>query len=160
LDLAWPDFSFYMPKKPHKLRTPPWSKLHPQMLRESSTVEWATKIPLAVHTGNVGSAYRKRLAEEARRSPNEILVNELFIGDHGKIRSTCAQLGLHRQGGFQQHKCYMTFAQQCSYKYLLQSASIGYANKVRVSLLSLNLAHACCPTPLTCPVFDALCAQV
>ena len=79
-DLPWPDFSFYMPRKPHKLRTPPWSKLHPQMLRESSTVEWATKIPLAVHTGNVGSAYRKRLAEEAKRSPNEILVNELFIG--------------------------------------------------------------------------------
>jgi len=135
LDLAWPDFSFYMPKKPHKLRTPPWSKLHPQMLRESSTVEWATKIPLAVHTGNVGSAYRKRLAEEARRSPNEILVNELFIGDHGKIKSTCAQLGLHRKGGFQQHKCYMTFLEQCSYKYLLNSASIGYANKFKYLLL-------------------------
>ena len=31
LDLAWPDFSFYMPRRPHKLRTPPWSKLHPQV---------------------------------------------------------------------------------------------------------------------------------
>ena len=131
LDLAWPDFSFYMPKKPHKLRTPPWSKLHPQMLRESATVEWSSKISLAVHTGNVGSAWRKKLAEEARRSPDEILVNELFIGDHGKITQTCAQLGLHRRGGFQQHKCYMTFVEQCSYKYLLNSASIGYANKFK-----------------------------
>jgi hypothetical protein len=26
-DLAWPDFSFYMPRKPHKLRTPPWCAL-------------------------------------------------------------------------------------------------------------------------------------
>ena len=134
-DLAWPDFSFYMPRRAHKLRTPPWSKLHPQMLRESATVVWKDKIELAVHTGNVGSAYRKRLADEAKRSPNEILVNELFIGDHGKIRSTCAQLGLHKQGGFQQHKCYMTFTEQCGYKYLLNSASIGYANKFKYLLL-------------------------
>ena len=35
-----------------------------------------------------------------------IKVNELFIGDHQKIRKTCEQLGLHRAGGFQQHKCY------------------------------------------------------
>ena len=45
-----------------------------------------------------------------------MLVNELFIGDHAKIRSTCAQLGLHRAGGYQQHKCFMTFEQQCGYK--------------------------------------------
>ena len=38
LDLPWADFSFFMPRRPHKLRTPPWSKLHPQMLRESSTI--------------------------------------------------------------------------------------------------------------------------
>ena len=63
--------------------------------------------------------------------PGEILVNELFIGDHGKIRQTCAQLGIHRKGGFQQHKCYMTFTEQCGYKYLLNSASIGYANKFK-----------------------------
>ena len=47
----------------------------------------------------------------------------------------CAELGLHTHGGFQQHKCYMTFAQQCSYKYLLNSASIGYANKFKSLLL-------------------------
>ena len=135
LDLAWPDFSFYMPRRPHKLRTPPWSKLHPQMLRESATLDWKDKIPLAVHTGNVGSPFRKRLAEEAKRSPGEMLVNELFIGDHGKITSTCAQLNLHKTGGFQQHKCYMTFTEQCSYKYLLNSASIGYANKFKYLLL-------------------------
>ena len=49
-DLPWPDFSFYMPRRPHKLRTPPWSKLHPQMLRESATLNWRDKIELAVHT--------------------------------------------------------------------------------------------------------------
>ena len=87
LDLAWPDFSFYMPRKPHKLRTPPWSSLHPQMLTQSARLSWDTKTPLAVHTGNVGSPFRKRLAEEARRSPGEMLVNELFIGDHGKSAS-------------------------------------------------------------------------
>ena len=80
--MAWPDFSFYMPRRPHKLRTPPWSKLHPQMLRESATVDWDAKIPLAVHTGNVGSPFRKRLAAQAAQSPDEMLVNELFIGDH------------------------------------------------------------------------------
>ena len=62
-------------------------------------------------------------------------MNELFIGDHGKITQTCAQLGLHRRGGYQQHKCYMPFAEQCGYKYLLNSASIGYANKFKYLLL-------------------------
>ena len=134
-DLAWPDFSFYMPRRPHKLRTPPWSKLHPQMIKQSASVQWKDKIELAVHTGNVGSSYRKKLAAEAQRSPNEILVNELFIGDHGKIRSTCKELGLDRKGGFQQHKCFMKFEDQCGYKYLLNSASIGYANKFKSLLL-------------------------
>ncbi|KAL3893706.1 MAG: hypothetical protein SGPRY_014048, partial [Prymnesium sp.] len=59
----------------------------------------------------------------------------LFIGDHGKITSTCKQLGLHTRGGYQKHKCYMTFEDQCSYKYLLNSASIGYANKFKYLLL-------------------------
>ena len=38
VDLPWPDFSFYMPRKSHKLRTPPWRSLHPQMLNQSSTI--------------------------------------------------------------------------------------------------------------------------
>ena len=135
LDLPWLDFSFFMPRKPHKLRTPPWSVLHPQMLEQSAKVRWEDKIELAMHTGNVGSPFRKKLAEVAGVNPNTMLVNELFIGDHGKIKSTCAELGLDRKGGFQQHKCYMTFTQQCSYKYLLQSASIGYANKFKYLLL-------------------------
>jgi hypothetical protein len=60
VDLPWADFSFYMPRKSHKLRTPPWSELHPKMIRESAGVQWQDKIELAVHTGNVGSPYRKR----------------------------------------------------------------------------------------------------
>ena len=135
LDLAWPDFSFYMPRRPHKLRTPPWSKLHAQMLNESASLRWDDKIPLAVHTGNVGSPYRKRLAAQAQAAPAEMLVNELFIGDHGRIKSTCASINKHRVGGYQQHVCYMTFVEQCSYKYLLNSASIGYANKFKYLLL-------------------------
>ena len=43
--------------------------------------------------------------------------------------------GIHDKGGFQQHKCFMTFAEQCGYKYLLNSASIGYANKFKSLLL-------------------------
>ena len=52
---------------------------------------------------------------------------QLFIGDHAKIRKTCSQLGYQRDrvGGFQQHRCYMKFEEQCGYKYLLNSASIG-----------------------------------
>ena len=52
----------------------------------------------------------------AAKHPETMLVNELFIGDHGKIRQTCEQIGRHRTGGFQQHLCYMTFTEQCSYK--------------------------------------------
>ena len=51
------------------------------------------------------------------------------------VRQTCHELGKAHQGGFQQHLCYMTFVQQCSYKYLLNSASIGYANKFKYLLL-------------------------
>jgi protein glucosyltransferase len=98
-------------------------------------VRWEDKIELAMHTGNVGSPFRKRLALVAGSHPDTMLVNELFIGDHNKIRRTCHELGLERKGGFQQHLCYMTFQQQCRYKYLLNSASIGYANKFKYLLL-------------------------
>ena len=134
-DLPWLDFAWFFPRRPHKLRTKPWSELHPALVKAGGSVEWSDKIELAMHTGNVGSPFRKVLVAEAQRSPGEILVNELFIGDHGKIRSTCKELGLHAKGGFQQHKCYMTFAEQCGYKYLLNSASIGYANKFKSLLL-------------------------
>ena len=86
---------------------------------------WEAKIELAMHTGNVGSPYRKVLARVAQEAAGEILVNELFIGDHGKIRQTCKELGIHDKGGFQQHKCFMRFEDQCRYKYLLNSARLG-----------------------------------
>ena len=95
-------------------------------------MRWEDKIELAMHTGNVGSPFRKRLALVAGSHPDTMLVNELFIGDHNKIRRTCHELGLERKGGFQQHLCYMTFQQQCRYKYLLNSASIGYAACVQL----------------------------
>ena len=98
-----------------------------------------------MHTGNVGSAYRKRLARAAEQNPDTMLVNELFIGDHGRIKQTCHQLGRERVGGYQKHQCYMTFTEQCSYKYLINSASIGYANKFKYCLtltLSLTLTKA------------------
>ena len=66
---------------------------------------WDDKIELAVHTGNVGSIYRKRLAAAAEKNPGEILVNELFIGDHGRITQTCRQIGKHDKGGYQKHQC-------------------------------------------------------
>ena len=135
LDLPWADFSFFMPRRPHKLRTPPWSLLHGKMYAESATVKWETKIELAMHTGNVGSPFRKRLAAVAEKNPETMFVNELFIGDHVKIKQTCREKGMERVGGYQKHQCYMTFTDQCSYKYLLNSASIGYANKFKYLLL-------------------------
>lgn len=88
-----------------------------------------------MHTGNVGSPHRKALAKVAAAASDEILVNELFIGDHQKIKQTCRELGLDKRGGYQQHRCYMKFEDQCRYKYLLNSASIGYANKLKSLLL-------------------------
>ena len=41
---------------------------------------------------------------------------------------------LHATGGYQKHKCFMRFEDQCGYKYLLNSASIGYANKFKSRL--------------------------
>jgi len=55
------------------------------MLRQSEGVRWEDKIELAMHTGNVGSPFRKRLAAAAAAHPDSMLVNELFIGDHGEI---------------------------------------------------------------------------
>ena len=155
VDLPWADFSFYMPRKSHKLRTPPWSELHPKMIRESAGVQWQDKIELAVHTGNVGSPYRKKLARAAEQNSDTMLVNELFIGDHGKIKQTCHELGRERIGGYQKHKCYMTFTEQCSYKYLINSASIGYANKFKYLLLCgsvvLYVQVTLHPTPTPTP---------
>ena len=135
MDLPWVDFAWFFPRKPHKLRTPPWSKLHGKLVKAGQGVLWEQKLELAMHTGNVGSGPRKRLAEVAKANPGEILVNELFIGDHAKIRETCRELGLHQKGGYQAHRCFMPFEDQCSYKYLLNSASIGYANKFKSLLL-------------------------
>ena len=56
-----------------------------KMLRQSEGVRWEDKIELAMHTGNVGSPFRKRLAAAAAAHPDSMLVNELFIGDHGEI---------------------------------------------------------------------------
>ena len=134
-DLPWLDFAWFFPRRPHKLRTPPWSKLHGQLVKAGGSVGWGSKIELAMHTGNVGSPYRKVLAEVTKANPETMFVNELFIGDHGRITKTCVELGLHRVGGFQQHKCFMPFSDQCGYKYLLNSASIGYANKFKSLLL-------------------------
>ena len=117
------------------MRTPPWSVLHPQLVSAGGNVTWDAKIELAMHTGNVGSPFRRKLAAVAQKNPQTMLVNELFIGDHGKIKRTCHQLGKERVGGYQQHLCYMTFTEQCSYKYLVNSASIGYANKFKYLLL-------------------------
>ena len=58
------------------------------MIRESAGVQWQDKIELAVHTGNVGSPFRKKLARAAEQNADTMLVNELFIGDHGKIKKT------------------------------------------------------------------------
>mmetsp|Transcript_7561 Transcript_7561/g.21386 ORF Transcript_7561/g.21386 Transcript_7561/m.21386 type:complete len:305 (-) Transcript_7561:405-1319(-) len=105
------------------------------MIEQSSRVLWEEKLPLAMHTGNVGSPFRKRLAAVAEEHPESMFVNELFIGDHRKIKQTCKELGLHDKGGYQKHKCFMRFAEQCSYKYLVNSASIGFANKFKYLLL-------------------------
>jgi len=134
-DLPWLDFAWFFPRRPHKLRTPPWSVLHGELVAAGKSVAWEDKVELAMHTGNVGSPFRKILSHVAGDHPDEILVNELFIGDHAKITQTCQSLGLHTKGGFQQHKCFMPFRDQCGYKYLLNSASIGYANKFKSLLL-------------------------
>ena len=70
------------------------------MLRQSEGVRWEDKIELAMHTGNVGSVHRKSLAAVAEKSPREVFVNELFIGDHGEMpprhrRDTRYSLSIH-----------------------------------------------------------------
>jgi protein glucosyltransferase len=69
-----------------------------------------------MHTGNVGSPQRKQLAKAAELDPDVLLVNELFIGDHSKINRTCREMGLDAVGGYQRHKCFMRFEDQCRYK--------------------------------------------
>ena len=90
-DLPWLDFAWFFPRRPHKLRTPPWSKLHGQLVKAGGSAAWANKIGLAMHTGNVGSPHRKLLVEVAKENTETMLVNELFIGDHGKI-TKCGRL--------------------------------------------------------------------
>ena len=133
-DLPWPDFAWFFPRKPHKLRTPPWSILHEQLIEAGGRASWEEKMEFAMHTGNVGSLQRKKLAQVAQEHPGEVLVNEVFIGDHSKNKR-CSSVGLHDKGGFQQHKCFMKFEDQCKYKYLLNTASVGYANKFKSLLL-------------------------
>ena len=108
------------------------------MLRVGTSIDWNDKIALAMHTGNVGSRFRRHLADVASEHPNHILVNEVFIGDKRKDK-TCKQLNLHKTGGYVKHKCFMKFEDQCQYKYLINSASIGYANKFKYLFLCQSL---------------------
>ena len=74
-DLPWLDFAWFFPRRQHKLRTPPWSKLHPSLVEAGGSVSWGSKTELAMHTGNVGSPYRKMLSAVATQHPQEVLVH-------------------------------------------------------------------------------------
>ena len=38
MDLPWVDFAWFFPRRPHKLRTPPWSVLHPELLEQAAII--------------------------------------------------------------------------------------------------------------------------
>lgn len=42
-------------------------------------MRWDSKIELAMHTGNCGSPFRKKLAAVAEEHPEEMLVNEVVF---------------------------------------------------------------------------------
>ena len=44
LDLPWVDFAWFFPRRPHKLRTPPWSVLQPQLVEQGGRVAWGSKV--------------------------------------------------------------------------------------------------------------------
>ena len=69
LDLPWADFSFFMPRRPAQAADAAVVAAPRVMYAENPTVAWETKIELAMHTGNVGSPFRKRLAAVAEKNP-------------------------------------------------------------------------------------------
>jgi hypothetical protein len=48
-DLPWLDFAWFFPRRPHKLRTPPWSELHGELVA-AGTLELACEIELAMRS--------------------------------------------------------------------------------------------------------------
>ena len=44
-DLPWLYFAWFFPRRPHKLRTPPWSELHGELVA-AGTLELAREIEL------------------------------------------------------------------------------------------------------------------
>eukprot|EP00854_Cymbomonas_tetramitiformis_P014633 gene14633-17287_t len=80
-DVPFPDFSFFYPLTPHRLRTERWDLARPKVLRAGDSIAWEDKIDRAAFSGNVQAEFRKRAAHTARVHPEDVFMNSAVVFD-------------------------------------------------------------------------------
>ncbi|KAJ1640453.1 glycosyl transferase family 90-domain-containing protein [Pavlovales sp. CCMP2436] len=140
-DIPWPDYSFWLPTKPHKTRTPPWDIIRQQVLAAGAKLPWAERSDLAFFAGDTRHPVRKEMLEVVKKPANSPLFAIRTVWIHRAVK-TCADAPELDDGGsgIREPGCRYAPPDYCKYKYILNLGSGGsYANKFKYSLLCKSL---------------------
>ncbi|KAK3240978.1 hypothetical protein CYMTET_49220 [Cymbomonas tetramitiformis] len=163
-DVPFPDFSFFYPLTPHRLRTERWDLARPKVLRAGDSIAWEDKIDRAAFSGNVQAEFRKRAAHTARVHPEDVFMNSAVVFDvnlscfeHAWLQQqlphrranqpaeavTREEPTWHAQQvaagkwmrGDQRDVCWMDFHELCRFKYLVSISGNTYSNRLKYLFL-------------------------
>ncbi|KAG8462603.1 hypothetical protein KFE25_010428 [Diacronema lutheri] len=140
-DIPWPDYSFWLPTRPHKTRTPPWDAIRQQVYDAGRASPWAGRSDLAFFAGDTRHPVRKEMLDVARQPEHAELFAIRTVWIH-RAAKTCAEAPELDDGGpgIREPGCRYAPPDYCRYKYILNLGSGGsYANKFKYSLLCRSL---------------------
>lgn len=140
-DIAWPDYSFWLPTRPHKTRTPPWEAVRAQVYAQGLRIPWEQRLDLAFFAGDTRHPVRKKMLRIVALPHNEHLFAIRTVWIH-RAAATCADSPQLDDGGagIREPGCRYAPPDYCKYKYLLNLGSGGnYANKLKYMLLCRSL---------------------
>jgi protein glucosyltransferase len=136
-DIVWPDYSFWLPTRPHKTRTPPWDQIRTQVLAAGRAVAWEARSELAFFAGDTRHPVRRNMVKVASAAEHADLFAIRTVWIHRAVK-TCADAPELDDGGagVREPGCRYSPPDYCRYKYLLNLGSGGaYANKFKYMLL-------------------------
>lgn len=143
VDIPWPDYSFWLPTRPHKTRTPPWDTAREEILAAAAEWPWERKRRIAFFAGNMRHPVRQEMVQVANRTDHRDLFALRTVWIH-KTERRCVGGGdgdIDDGGpGIRELGCRYAQPDFCRYRYLLNLGSGGnYANKLKYLLLCGSL---------------------
>lgn len=153
VDIPWPDYSFWLPARPHKTRTEPWGRASARILRAARTIPWAQRHNWAFFAGDTRHPARQDMAKVANASEHQHLFRMRTVWIH-KAETRCGGADVMAPG-WHGVRCHFEPEDYCQHRFLLNLGSGGhYANKLKYLMLcgSLvihvareNMVHAAAP---------------